>query len=340
MRAMTGFLFALLTMALSACGGLQRVASGLADKAPYAEPPEVVQFGAHQWSGDTANYSRGGAFEVHVRLGLANQLLIRENGVEIPRVVSVPALSPAPRTVYMHVADLASDPVTQRTVQRIRIYPREALLASGFSPPPDGSGRTYSFIERSINPRATGKDLVSDPTDVRVTFWGRAPVIAQFSTSPARPAVNVPLDISWRVNDVKQVQILERLGGTDADGNPVERESVIDTTVFNPGPAGSLSGSRTLNVTPSTIAIILRAHGAGGALLTDMKAVVVSGPVPCPDNQPYGQKVWYSFCLHCTGRALEEIQEPACTKDKARDRLEKFYKNQFCEIKDDACYAP
>lgn len=340
MRATAGFLLVLLTFGLSGCSGLQRVASGLADKAPYAQAPEVVQFGAHQWTGDTTYYSRGGVFEVHVRLGLANQLLVQENGVEVPRVGSVPAPSLTPRTVYLHVADLASDPVTQRTVQRIRIYPREALLAGGFTPPPDGSGRTYSFIERSINPRATGKDLVSDPTDVRVTFWGRAPVLAQFSTSPARPATNVPLNISWRVNDVKQVQVLERLRATDASGNTVERESVIDTVVFNPGPAGSLSGSRSLNVTPSTTAIILRARGAGGALLTDMKDVVVSGPVPCPANQPYGQKVWYSFCLHCTGRALEELQEPACTRDQARDLLEKFHKNQYCEVKDDACYAP
>ena len=325
--------------ALAGCSGMTQIAQGVADKAPFAKPPVIVKVGARQWDGDSEYYNRGGAFEFIVKHGLANELMIKENSIDLTRVSSPPAPGSSANTVFFHVEDVANDTNAQTTTQRIRIFTQESLATGPFVAPTDGTVRTYSFVERSINPKATGKDLLSDATDVKITIWGRMPVIAVFTTSPANPATNVPLTINWRANDAKKIELLERLSFAKPDGTLEERESVIESKVFNPGSAGSLDGTRTLNVTPSTTAIVFRALGAGGAMVSDYKELMVSGPVPCPQNAN-GRKIWFTFCLECTGRPPEGISEPACTQDEASARLDKFYKSEFCEVKNKACYAP
>jgi hypothetical protein len=332
-------IFAGLIMLLAGCTGMTQIAQGIADKAPFAKSPEIVKVGGHLWSGDPMYYNRGGTFEVVIKHGLANELLVKENGIDLKRVFTLPTPGSSASAVYYFVEDVANDANAQTTIQRIRVYTKESIAAGPFVAPPDGTVRTYSFIEHSINPRATGKDLFSDATDQKITIWGRVPVIAVFTTSPANPATNVPLVINWRANDAKMIELRERLSFTKPDGSVEERESVIDSKVFNPGPAGSLDGTKTLNVTPSTTAVVLRAVGAGGAMVSDYKEVLVSGPVPCPQNAN-GRKIWFTFCLECTGRPPEGISEPACTEDEALARLNRFYKTEFCEVKNKACYAP
>lgn len=333
------FVIAISLLSLAGCSGLTQIGQGISDNAPFAKPPVIVKVGARQWAGDPEYYNRGGAFEFIVKFGLANELVIMENGITLARVSGPPAPGASASTVYWHAEDITNDTNAQKTTQRFRIYTKESLAAGLFVPPPDGTVQTYSFVERSINPKATGKDLTSDPTDVKITIWGRAPVIAVFTTSPANPATNVPLTINWRANDAKKVELLERLSFTKPDGSSEERESVIESKVFNPGAAGSIDGTRTLNVTPTTTAIVLRAFGAGGDMVSDYKELMVSGPVACPQN-PNGRKIWFTFCLECTGRPPEGISEPACTEDEALARLNRFYKSEFCEVKNKACYAP
>ena len=181
-------------LALLGCSGITQIAEGVADKAPFAKPPVVVKVGGRLWDGDPEYYNRGGAFEFVIKHGLANELMIKENGTDLARVSSPPAAGSSVNAVYSLVEDITNDTTAQTTVQRIRIYTKESIATGAFVPPPDGTVRTYSFVERSINPRATGKDLVSDATDVKITIWGRMPVIAVFTTSPANPATNVPFD--------------------------------------------------------------------------------------------------------------------------------------------------
>lgn len=327
------------TTVLTACAAMSQLAQGIADKAPLAKPPEMVKVGAHLWDGDPTYYNSGGAFEFVVKHGLANELLVKENGVDLARVSGVPAPSASASTVFWRAGTVTSDTTAQTTTERVRIFTKESQAPGAFVPPPDGTERTYSLIERSINPRATGKDKQSDPTNVKIVVWRRKPVIALFNTSPQTPATNVPLTINWRANDSKKVELLERLALTKPDGTPDQRESVIESKVFNPGPAGSLDGTRTLNVSPDTVAIVLRAYGAGGHVISDIKEVSVSGPVACPEN-PNGRKIWYTFCLECTGRPPEGVSEPACTEDEALAQTNKWYKSEFCEVKNKACYAP
>lgn len=332
-------LAALVATGLSACAASQQLAQGIADKAPFARPPEIVKVGARKWEGDTNYYNSGGGFEFVVKHGLANELLVKENGVDLARVYGVPTPSATAKTVFWRAGSVADDTTAQTTTERVRIFTKEAQAPGAFMPPADGTARTYSFVEQSINPRATGKDKLSDPTTVNVMVWNRKPIIARFNTSPSNPATNVPLTIDWRVNDAKKVDLIERLSVTKPDGTPDQRESVIESKVFNPGPAGSIEGSRTLNVTPDTIAIVLRGYSAGGHVVTDVKEVTVSGPVSCPQN-PNGRKTWYEFCLECTGRPPEGISEPACTEEEALAEANKWFKSEFCEVKNKACYAP
>lgn len=334
--------FAVMTTAvtfLAACAAATQIAQGIADNAPFAKPPEVVKVGARQWDGDPTFYNSGGGFEFIVKHGLANELIVKENGVDLARVYGVPTPSTSAPSVFWRAGSIADDTTAQTTTERVRIFTKEAQAPGAFVPPADGTERAYSLIEQSINPRATGKDKQSDPTTVKIVVWRRKPVIAVFSTSPQNPATNVPLTINWRANDSKKVELLERLALTKADGTPDQRESVIESKVFNPGPAGSLDGTRTLNVSPDTVAIVLRAYGAGGHVVSDIKEVSVSGPVACPQN-PNGRKIWYTFCLECTGRPPEGISEPACTEDEALAQANKWFKSEFCEVKNKACYAP
>src|SRR3954467_5689120 len=99
MRPVRFFPFLLATLALSSwsCG----VAAGLADNAPFAKPPEIVKVGARQWDSDTAYYNSGGAFELTVKFGLANELIIKENGTELTRVSGPPAPNTSTPTVYI-----------------------------------------------------------------------------------------------------------------------------------------------------------------------------------------------------------------------------------------------
>ncbi|HYH97349.1 hypothetical protein [Hyalangium sp.] len=330
---------AILIIPLVGCPGLTQIAQGIADNAPFAKPPVIVKVGARQWDGDPEHYNRGGSFEFIVKHGLANELTIKENGIDLARVSSPPVPGALANTVYLPVEDVANDTNAQTTIRRIRIYTKESLAAGPFVPPPDGTLRTYSFVERSINPKAMGKDLISDPTDIKIRIWARTPVIAVFTTSPSNPATNVPLTINWRANDAKKIELLERLGFVKPDGTSEERESVIQSNVFNPGPAGSFDGTKTLNVTPTTTAIVFRAWGAGGAMVSDYQELMVSGPVACPQNAN-GRKIWFTFCLECTGRPPEGISEPACTEADALARLNRFYKSEFCEVKNKACFGP
>lgn len=332
-------LFLTATAALTACAATTQLAQGIADKAPFARPPEIVKVGAHQWEGDANYYNSGGGFEFVVKHGLANEILVKENGIELARVYGVPAPSATAKTVFWRAGSVADDTTAQTTTERVRIFTKEAQAPGALVPPADGSARTFSFVEQSINPRATGKDKLSDPATVKVVVWNRKPVIARFNTSPTNPAIDVPLTIDWRVNDAKKVDLIERLSLTKPDGTPDQRESAIESKVFNPGPAGSIEGSRTLNVTPDTVAIVLRGYSAGGHVVTDVKEVSVSGPVSCPQN-PNGRKIWYTFCLECTGRPPEGISEPACTEDEALAQANKWFKSEFCEVKNKACYAP
>lgn len=333
------FVIVIALLSLSGCTGLTQISQGIAEKAPFAKPPILVKVGAHLWEGDPEYYNRGGAFEFVIKHGLANEIMIKENGADLVRVSSPPAAGSSANSVFSLVQDVSNDTNAQTTVQRYRIYTKESIASGPFVAPPDGTVRTYSFVERSINPGATGKDLISDPTDQKITIWGRTPVIAVFTTSSANPATNVPLTINWRANDAKKIELRERISFAKPDGTLEERESVIETKVFNPGPAGSLDGTRTLNVTPSTTAIVLRALGAGGNMISDYKEVKVSGPVPCPQNSN-GRKIWFTFCLECLGRPPEGISEPACTEADAQARLDRFYKSEFCEVKNKACFAP
>lgn len=332
-----------ITFALAALlivtSGCDELAKNIADNAPFAKPPEIIKVGARNWDGDPVYYNSGGAFEFIVKHGLANELIIRENGTDLPRVSSPPAPGTQTSAVYWRVADLANDTTAQRATARIRIFTKESLASGTFVPPADGTQRTYSFIEKSINPRATGKDLQSDPTDVKITIWRRQPVIAVFTTSPENPAANIPLSVEWRANDAKKIELLERVLVTNQDGSTEERESVIESKVFNPGPAGSLNGMRSLTVSQNTKGIALRVYGAGGGVITDVKEVSVSGPVPCPQN-PNGRKNWYVFCLECTGRPPERVDERGCTEEEAFALSNKWYKSEFCEVKNRACYAP
>lgn len=337
MRYTYVIIFALAALLFTTTGC--EIAKNIADNAPFAKPPEIVKVGSRNWDGDPVYYNSGGAFEFIVKHGLANELIIRENGIDLPRVSAPPSPGTSSGAVYWRVEDIANDTTAQRATARIRIFTKESLAAGTFTPPADGTQRTYSFIERSINPSATGKDQQSDPTDVKIIVWRRTPVISVFNTSPQNPAVNVPLTVNWRANDCKKIELLERVSIAQPDGSTQERESVIESKVFNPGPAGSLDGSRTLTVSPNTTAVALRVYGAGGGVITDVKEITVSGPVSCPQN-PNGRKNWYVFCLECTGRPPERVDERGCTEEEALAQSNKWFKSEFCEVKNKACYAP
>jgi hypothetical protein len=339
LRTLKQLFFVVISVTLFAgCTASTQIAQGIADNAPFAKPPQIVKVGGRQWDGDPVYYNSGGAFEFIVKHGLANELIVKENNIALSRVFG-PPLPGTPNAVYWRVGSIADDAVAQTTTAQLRVFTKESEALGPFAPPPDGTERVYSFFEQSINPRATGKDQQSDPTEVKLVVWGRKPVIAVFNTSPQNPATNVPLVIDWRANDCKKVELLERLSFTKPDGSTEERESVIESKVFNPGPAGSLDGSRTLTVGLNTTAIVLRVYGAGGDVITDTKEVSVSGPVACPQN-PNGRKNWYQFCLECTGQPLTGISERGCTEDEALAQSIKSFKSEFCEVRNRACYAP
>lgn len=186
------FVIVIALLSLSGCTGLTQISQGIAEKAPFAKPPILVKVGAHLWEGDPEYYNRGGAFEFVIKHGLANEIMIKENGADLVRVSSPPAAGSSANSVFSLVQDVSNDTNAQTTVQRYRIYTKESIASGPFVAPPDGTVRTYSFVERSINPGATGKDLISDPADQKITIWGRMPVIAVFTTSPANPRPMFP----------------------------------------------------------------------------------------------------------------------------------------------------
>lgn len=330
----------LLWLFVAGCGASQ-IAGDAASRAPKAAPPTLVRVGAWRFANDTTYYTRGSGFEVVVRHGLFNRLAVTVDNVDVPQTSGPPTETP-PRTAY-RVMDRSDNANQQTTEVRLHIYPKEAQVTP-FDPPTDGTVRTYRFIETSINPSYTGTDKVSTPTELPLKHWNLTPRIVLFDVSPNPPATNRPLQIQWRADDVKQVDLLEMtLQGIPRPGTPFtdfrQRWSVLETHTFDNGPAGALEGTRELRVSTDVKAIMLRARSAGGIAEQREQYFDVAQDLPCPQNSN-GHRKWFDFCMTCLGRPPEPLPQYACSEDEARQAAKDYVLGQNCKIDDGACFTP
>jgi hypothetical protein len=335
-------LLAFTALASQACSSVARDA---ASRAPEAKPPEIVRVGARRFPNDPVYYGSGGGFDVVLKQGLFNELLVTEDGTTVPLAASWPPTAVPPVTVYRSLE--RTDNVDVQTTQvRLHLVPVAGLVVP-FVPPPDGTVKSYSFVERSINPTYANAGW-SAPSEVRITIWNKKPAVVLFDVSPAQPATNVPLHIAWRATDTKQVELLEMTlepvtlyvsGHVPPIQTTRPKWTVLETHNFETGAAGGLEGERDLNVTPLTRGVMIRARGAGGEYEQRDAYFTPTDDVRCPQN-PGGRKSWFDFCKECLGQPPTPAPEYACNEDEARQQAKDWVFGTNCTIVDGACFTP
>ncbi|HKY63096.1 MAG TPA: hypothetical protein VJR29_06735 [bacterium] len=320
----------------------QDTAKNVVDKAPPAKTPELVKTGGWKWSGDPDTYTGGFGFEANVKTQIFNELVVQQDGAPVTRTDVWPLPNPPPPGPVYRVMDVQDNYNQGTTTRRIHIYPMEYFSSAMPPPPPaDGTIRNYGFIERSINPKYSGKEKESDPALLKLVVWNEPCVMALFEGPPANTATNIPATIRWRANRCKKVEVLEANEVPDPSGNPVLRESMLQEEIFNPGPAGTIEGNRTIQLSTTTKAVGVRLTSARGKTLKSMQETAVSGPAPCPAN-PGGRKMWFEFCLECLGDPPRDYATTACTQDDARTQTERDWGGAAgrCTVKDGGCFTP
>ncbi len=289
----------LLVLCLSLFGGgceaAQQIAQGLAENAPPAKPPKVIAaFKVTQWPGDTTYYSTGYSFTVQVQHGWINELRLLENGQPVaPFDGNNPDNDK--KTVFLREAK-QHDEKALTTVTEYRILPRTDR------PPTHGEMVTYEFEETSINPKYKGTADERASMQMKVVTITRPAVIALFNV-PSTVVSGSAADITWRVNDCKQIQLLEA-------------DSVIEEATGTPA-ASTLQGTKSVTIKQNTD-FVLRAKNAVGAVVQAQGKLLVTAPPPCPGGQPQ----YFQFCVSCPGGSLgaysTEWTQLACSEADAK----------------------
>ncbi len=306
-----------------------------------ATKPTLVNVGGWRWAADTdeIRYTGGLGFQVTVKHTLFNELSVKvvDGGaeVEVPRVDSWPPSGP-PRAVFRKLQTLSTDADLMTETVVLHVFPA-AAFATPPTPPPDGTRRTYRFYETTADPAITGPARTSEPAEATLVVWRQACVVPLFDVSPTRVAAGTPVTIRWRADECKNVKVMEFVReeppATGATPHVVEEKTFVDR------PSGSLSGTLNLTAGERTAAVGIRASNATGRTWMATVDLKVNPAGPCPENQPYAQKLWFDFCETCLGRPPNQLSVPACTQAKAREWVRQFQLGTNCTVDDGACFA-
>jgi hypothetical protein len=309
-----------------------------------AKKPILVKIGGWHWPADTngVGYTGGLGFQLTVKHTLFNELSVKvvQGGVatDVLRVDAWPPTGPA-RPVYRKLQTLATDANLMTETVLLHVYPAEAF-SSPLTPPPDGTRRTYQVFETSADPAITGPARTSDPAEATLVVWSQSCVVPVFDVTPANAVSGTSVTATWRADECKNVKVLEWVVQTPPPpATPGSVPHVIEEKTFVDQPAGVLSGTTTLVVGPLTTALGIRATSANGKTWMTWTDLQINPAGPCPGNQPYGQKKWFDFCETCLGRPPNPTSLPACTKEEAREKEDKFLLGTNCTAADGACFT-
>jgi hypothetical protein len=305
-------LLPLFLVLLTSCSGLQQVSEDIANSAPPATPPRILETKKlHKWDNDNNRYSAGLSFVLIVQRGFSNELEIMEDNSPIPRQNSSDPLD-ASRTVY-RIEDVSHDTNLGTTKSEIVILPK--VVAGGG--PPHGTKHTYSLREHSINPKFKGTpEENSGPTSLTVVAIRDGAVIESFDPPPAN-STNVTL--SWRVRDCKQVKVFV--------ADDIEFSNQVAS-----GFSDVLEDSKNIQFSGTSV-YTLRAYNARRQVIETSQPTSPPAPL-CPQN-PGGQPQSFTFCVTCPGDYETEWTQVACTEAEAEQIVQHY--NANCTVKSGPC---
>ncbi|MEQ1637799.1 MAG: hypothetical protein ABL903_14030 [Methylococcales bacterium] len=299
---------------LSGCSGLTQVAQGIAENAPPAKTPELYdQRKLHTWAGDSNYYSDGYNFELYIKHGFSNKLILKENNTNI---LYFDGNDPnnGLRTVYTNT-DLEHDTSALFTRTKYVVMPIQKTGGQLH-----GTVNTYSLVEESINPKYNGtSDQISNAKEIKVVVVTKPCSIVLFSI-PQSVNIGSTADIKWRVNDCKKTELLEN-------------GSVIDEKLAT-GFSESIEGFKSITIQNNTT-FVLRATNARGKGLVVNARLLATQPPPCPGNSNNGQPQYFTFCATCPGDYNYEQTVLACDEGGAKQWVQTNYSN--CAVTSGIC---
>lgn len=287
---------------VTGCQAISDIASEIAKNAPEAKSPKITEVAKlKQWPDDERYYSSGYSFDLLLEHGFSNELTLYVNGKEV-----VPFNGEDPengsRTVYI-VEDVDHDESAKTTTSRYTVLPPQGQ-------PTNRSVAKYEFRERSINPAHAGTSSEFASTTFEVVTITEPPTIAFFN-APRSVEIGASADLSWRVNNCKQTELLEN--------------QAIIASEISPEPAATLEGSKSLAISQNT-GVMLRATNATGRVVQSELVVAAAPPPPCPGN-PGGQPQAFTFCVECMGGSLGPFRtqwtQYACNESDARTLIQR-----------------
>jgi hypothetical protein len=318
----TGLLLATVAaISLVGCAGIAQVAQGIAENAPPAAPPIIVKKGnLLTWQNDPNAYSKWPHFNVDVRYGLGNKLILLEDGVVVPRFDMNDPANDA-HTVYT-TTDVSSDTTRQTITSHLRIMPP----TTGYT---EGRVVTLTLQETSINPKykGTAQEVASSSFTV-VSI--KKPCIISLN-APASANQGGRFDVNWSANDCKRYDFI-------VDGQTLEGR------IFSE-PANSRSATLTFNADKPTRNFKLRGINATGQEVLLERTVNVTMPPPvaqCPSN-PGGQQRSFNLKAVCASQisgdyCYEIRQVMACNDSEAIQKVQPYYAN--CAVSIGDCPLP